>query len=58
MRIKQLEDCEEACDNMGEAEIDKMLAESFPASDPPSSTLGIDERCESSKKRNELEPMK
>jgi hypothetical protein len=58
MRIQQLEDCEEACDGMSEAEIDEMLAESFPASDPLSSTLGIDEHCESSKKKIELEPMK
>jgi len=49
MKIKQLEDCEQACDGMSEAEIDEMLEESFPVSDPPSSTLGVDKHCESRK---------
>ncbi|HLN98883.1 MAG TPA: hypothetical protein VK208_10510 [Pyrinomonadaceae bacterium] len=51
------EDCEEACDGMSEAEIDEMLAESFPASDPRSWTLGGDEHCESSQKRIEARAM-
>ena len=56
MRIQQFEYCEETCDGMSEAEIDEMLAESFPVSDPPSSTLGIDEHCESAKKESKLSP--
>jgi hypothetical protein len=49
MRIQQLEECEQACDGVSEAEIDEMLEESFPASNPPSSTLGDDMHCESQK---------
>jgi len=33
-------------DEMSEAEIDKNLMDSFPASDPPSWTLGIEHREE------------
>ena len=33
---------------MSESEIDRSLMESFPASDPPSWTLGTDHRSESS----------
>jgi hypothetical protein len=35
-------------DEMSEAEIDKNLQDTFPASDPPSWTLGTDHRKESS----------
>ena len=55
---QQVEECKQACDGMSEAEIDEMLAESFPSSDPPSWTLGIDKRCEASKKQIEAKPMK
>ena len=35
-------DAEERGGDMSEAEIDRNLTESFPASDPPSGTLGTD----------------
>ena len=50
MQQQQAEECEQACHGMSEAEIDEILAESFPSSDPVSWTLGIDKHCESSKK--------
>jgi hypothetical protein len=56
---KQLpEECEQACDGMSEAEIDETLAESFPASDPPSWTLGTDKHCESSQNESKLDRAK
>jgi hypothetical protein len=38
---------------MDEAEIDESLEESFPSSDPPAWTLGVDPHCESQEKGGE-----
>ena len=36
------------CEEMSQEQIDEALKETFPASDPPPWTLGIEPRCEES----------
>ena len=56
-KLKPVNDSDAGSAGMSEAEIDRNLVGSFPASDPPSWTLGIDQDTEkqtpSSDKDNE-----
>jgi len=42
-----------ACETMSDAEIDETLAETFPASDPPPWTLGVEPHCHPPAKESE-----
>jgi hypothetical protein len=42
-----------ACETMSDAEIDESLAETFPASDPPARTLGVEPHCQTDTKESE-----
>ena len=46
---------ESSCGEMPDEEIDETLAGSFPASDPPSWPLGIDDHCNGEQPKAKVE---